>query len=106
VQRDLLEPVFRELRNREFQQLDKLRAIHLPFLGLIAQLDHHTWPPPPHGNQAQPGAPLIPLPQVAWNVHIRNAISQGARRSQRGWLLEMDDEIRANTAMMGNNPPP
>jgi hypothetical protein len=59
VQRELLEPVFRELRNREYRQLDKLRSIHVPLRSIIGQFDHHTWPPPPHGNKCR----LLPLPR-------------------------------------------
>jgi hypothetical protein len=106
VQRSLLMPVFRELRNREYRQLDKLKSIDEPLRGIIGASDHHTWPAPPHAIPGQPGVMTVPLPQVAWNVHIRSAISPGARRSQRGWLLEMDNEMRVNTAVIGNNPPP
>jgi hypothetical protein len=75
VQRSLLMPVFRELRDREYRQLDKLKSIDVPLRGIIGALDHHTWPAPPHGNPAQPGALTVPRPQVAWNVHILSAIS-------------------------------
>jgi hypothetical protein len=47
VQRELLEPVFRELRAREIQQLNTLTRIHVPLRGIIEQLAHHTWPPDP-----------------------------------------------------------
>jgi hypothetical protein len=106
VQRTLLEPVFRELRNREYRQLDKLRSIHVPLRGIIGQFDYHTWPPPPHAIPGQPGVLTVPLPQFAWNVDVRSAFSRGARRIQREWLLEMDNESRPNTAVIGNNPPP
>jgi hypothetical protein len=106
VQRELVQPVFTDLRNRQhFQELRK-ENIHRRLQGTIGALDHMTWPPPVHGNQARPNNPGYPLPRVAWNWTAEGAILPGPRRSKGGWLREMDDERRTNSAALNNNPPP